>query len=104
MRAKYGNTKTVYDGFKFDSKKEAAYAQQLDWRVKARDIKSYEKQVVFHLVVDGKKVCKYISDFIITHNDGSKEVVDCKGVKTAVFMLKWKLCQILYPNYKYSIV
>lgn len=42
---------------------------ELDMRLKANDIKSYEKQVNLDLVVNGYRVCQYRIDFIIHHNN-----------------------------------
>lgn len=94
--SKYGNIRTMYDGFEYDSKHEAIFARDLDLRIKGKDIKSYEKQVSFPVVVNGKKICVYKADFVITHNNGTTEVVDCKGKLTDVYKLKKKLVEATY--------
>jgi hypothetical protein len=91
----------------YDSKFEAGYAQGLNLRIKAKDIKSYDEQVVLDLNVNGYHVCTYKIDFIIHHNDGSTEYVETKGYPTPVWRLKWKLFEALYadlPNTKLTVV
>lgn len=36
---KFKAIRTLYNNHVYDSKKEAAYAEELDWRMKAKDIK-----------------------------------------------------------------
>lgn len=101
---KYHNIKTEYKGVKYDSRREAEYAMELDWRVKAKDIKSWKGQEKIPMIVNDKKICTYIIDFVIIHNDGSLEYVEVKGFKTAVWRLKYKLFEALYPELKKLIV
>lgn len=99
-RSKYGNKKTEYNGFLFDSKKEAGYCCTLDMLKKAIDkedkVISYEKQVPFQVVLNDKKICKYYADFKVTYGDGRIEIVDVKGVKTSIYRLKKKLVEAQY--------
>jgi len=81
---KYGNISQTYNGHPYQSKLEAHYAQELDLRVRAKDIKSWERQVRTELYVHGKKICDYTLDFEITHNDGSTELIEVKGFPTPV--------------------
>ena len=104
---KYRNTKTMYNGVLYDSKKEAYYARELDLRVKAKYIKSWvgdKKTLRFDLIVNGKKICTYTPDFEITHNSGLVEYIDVKGVETTVFKLKFKLIKALYPELVFRTV
>lgn len=96
--------KTNYNGKVFDSKFEAGEAQELEIRKRAKDIKDYATQVNFPLVVNGYKIATYIADFVITHNDGSKEIWESKGFPTPTFKLKWKLVEALYSDeYKITL-
>lgn len=90
---KYRNIKTTYNGIKFDSKKEANYCFELDMRKKAGEVISYEMQVPFQVVLNEKKICKYILDFMVLLKDGSIEYVDVKGMKTTVYRIKKKLVE-----------
>jgi len=94
-KSKYGNTTQRYNGISYDSIKEANYAEELDWRVKAKDIKSWERQIKISLDVNGFHICNYYVDFKIIHNDGSVEYVEVKGFETEVWRLKWKLFEAL---------
>ncbi len=101
---KYGATKQTYNGYSYDSKKEAAYAKELDWRKKAGEITEVERQVKISCDVNGKHVCNYFMDFRITLPDGRKEFHEVKGFETAVWRLKWKLSQARYPDCTFVLV
>ncbi len=90
--------KSEYNGILYDSNFEAAYAQELDLRQKAKDIKGWERQVTLDLRVNDFLVCTYRIDFIIHHNDGTLEYVETKGWATPLWRLKWKLFEALYSN------
>ena len=99
--------KQEYNGFRYDSGFEANYAAELDLRIKAKEIKSYDRQVNLNLIVNDFIVCTYRIDFIIHHNDETLEYVETKGYQTDVWKLKWKLFESLYsnlPNTKLTIV
>lgn len=92
---KFNAKKQNYNGMKFDSKGEAGYCEQLDWRIKSGEITSYERQVKIPLKVNGVLICNYIADFIVTGKHGEKEVHEYKGLRLPLFDLKWKLLQAL---------
>ena len=75
----------------FDSKYEAGVAEELDLLKKAKEIADYECQVKIDLRAYDKHICNYIIDFVVYHNDGTKEYIEAKGYKTEVWRLKWKL-------------
>jgi len=41
---KYNAVRSVYNGYPYDSKFEAQYAMELDWRLKAGEIKAWDRQ------------------------------------------------------------
>jgi len=88
---KYGNKKQTYNGISYHSKLESGYAQELDLRKKAKDIKDWRRQVKIDLTAHGKHICNYYIDFVIEHNDGSEEYVEVKGFETDVWRMKWKM-------------
>jgi hypothetical protein len=92
---KFHNKKTTYNGQKFDSKGESSYAMELDWRIKAGEIQSYERQVKIELKVNGVLICNYYADFVVTGKHGEKEIHEYKGFMTKDFMIKWKLLQAI---------
>lgn len=99
-RSKYGNLKTEYAGTIFHSKKEANYAQRLDYMKKAAAahdrVTGYEMQVPFQIIMNGVKIAKYLADFKVSYADGRTEIVDVKGVRTNVYTLKKKLVEAQY--------
>lgn len=96
---KYHNTKTVIDGIKFDSKKEALMYSMLKLMEKNKEIKDLKLQPKFVLMegykgIDGKKVrdLTYRADFSFLDIEKDKyRIIDCKGMKTEVFRIKEKL-------------
>lgn len=97
--SKYNSKKTEYNGFIYDSKKEANYAQTLDLLKKAlgKDrVAYYEQQIPYVCVVNGKKICTYKADFKVVYDDGRIEIVDVKGFKTAIYRLKKKLVEAIF--------
>ena len=47
---------------------------------------------------------KYKSDFTIYLNDGTTEIIDVKGIKTADFKIKEKMFAFRYPNLRLTCV
>ena len=92
---KYKAKKTVVDGIKFASKREAARYKDLLVLERAGQIACLELQHVYHLIVNGVNLGKYIADFLYIEN-GSVVVEDAKGFKTPVYRLKKKLMFALY--------
>ena len=92
---KYNAKKIDYNGQRFDSKGEAGYCEQLDWRIKAGDIQGYERQVKIPLKVNGVLICNYIADFVVTDKHGAKELHEYKGLVLPLFQMKWRLLQAL---------
>lgn len=88
---KYGNSTCFVDGIRFDSRREADYYGQLKMEQRAKLIKSFERQVTFDLVVNGKRICGHRVDFLVLLNDGSQEVREVKGYATAEWDLKRKI-------------
>ena len=95
---KYGNTKVVDGGIKFDSKAEHKRWQYLVMLQKAREISDLKLQVPFELIPpqvapSGKKerATVYIADFAYVTSAGARIVEDVKGAVTPEFRLKRKL-------------
>ena len=106
IKNKYHNTKVIYNGIKFDSKKERARFITLKQLEKAGIIKELELQKKFLLQegytnAKGKRIrpIYYIADFYYYDYINNKWVVeDVKGVRTDVYKLKKKLFE-----YKYNL-
>ena len=105
--SKYGAARQRYEGRTYPSKKEAGYAQELDWRKKAGDIKDWKPQVKISLDVNGYHITNYFVDFMVEHTDTSIEYVEVKGFSTDVWRMKWALFEALYsdrPDVKLTVV
>lgn len=103
-RGKYNVAKKsarTLSGKVYMSKLEMMYRKHLDILQKAANIKErvvdIKEQVPFEVVVNGKKICKYLLDFEVTYGDGRVEYVDVKGIATDVYKIKRKLVEALYP-------
>ena len=92
---KYNNRGQEYNGRYYHSKKEAQYAETLDWRIKAGEIKEVIPQYKLELIVNGMNICKYYVDFKCIMADDSIEFHEVKGFETEVWRLKWKLTEAL---------
>lgn len=98
MYRKYNNKKTVIDGIKFDSKREAARYLELKTLEHAGKISHLERQVQYILVQkekgpEGKMLrdMKYIADFVYLDANNHRHIEDVKGVRTDVYKIKKRL-------------
>jgi len=107
-QSKYRSKSTEYNGVVYHSKKEAAYARDLDLRMKAGEIKKWERQVRVPLKVYGVHICNYYIDFVVYYPSGEVEYVEVKGFETPLWRLKWKLFEVIYskehPEIKLTII
>lgn len=102
---KYKNKKIIYDGIKFDSKREMAFYVKLKLLEEKGIIKDLELQKSFELQpsfkLNGKtyKKITYKADFsYVSVEDNKIHIVDTKGFRTDVYKLKRKMFA-----YKYGI-
>ena len=95
MWTKYRNKVTFYNGQRYDSKKEATRAMELDILKRAGEIEGYQRQVRFPIQVNNQHICAYIADFVV-QGKGKQWVEDVKGVETPVFKLKRKLMKAVH--------
>jgi hypothetical protein len=104
--SKYQNKKIEIDGVTFDSKKEAKVYGELKLLKQSGEIKDFTRQQTFELIpsqyeiINGKKKCvekpvQYKADFVVEHLDGEKSVVDVKGMRLPVYVIKRKLMRYL---------
>lgn len=105
MANKYNAKKVTIDGIVFASRAEGSYYQYLKMMQATGKIKSFEMQKQYVLVDSfdhpskrtkaGKpskvSAIKFTPDFVITMPDGSKQVVDVKGMMSRDFPLRAKL-------------
>ena len=94
---KYHNKKVVFNGIKFDSKKESQYYAILKMLEKSGKIRDLKLQVPFTLIETFKlgdktyRKMKYIADFTYYDDKDNLHVVDTKGYRTKEYDLKKKL-------------
>lgn len=91
---KYRNVRTEVDGILFDSKKEAAYYENLK-ALKANGLlvpPYFLRQVPFHLPGGVRYVC----DFLVFRGNQDPQFVDVKGMKTAMYLTKKKMVEAIY--------
>jgi len=102
---KYNAKTKEYGGRIFHSKKEAAYAAELELLKKAGEIKDYKCQHKLSLDVDGFHICNYYVDFLVINKDGEEELHEVKGFQTQLWRLKWKLTEAIYSDlYKLVLI
>ena len=102
-KSKYSSAKTDVDGIRFDSKKEAEFYAELKLREKAGEISHLRLQPRYLLQESFKHEAKqyreieYVADFEYIEN-GETVVIDVKGFRTAVYMIKRKLFLYRYGD------
>lgn len=82
------------DGILFDSKREAAYYQQLKLEQRAGEVVFFLRQVAFDLPGNLER---YWLDFLVFRKSGEVDCVDVKGVRTSAYRRKKRLVEELYP-------
>lgn len=105
-RSKYGNKKVVYDGKKFDSRKEMNRYVELKLLQRAGKIYNLQCQVPFVLLEagNGERGVKYIADFCYVDEDGNKIVEDVKSEATKkkdAYILKRKWFKSIYTDFTF---
>lgn len=90
-KGRFHNVSQMYNGQRYDSKLEAKYAQDLDWRIDAGEVKEWDRQVKLELTMHGHKLCRYYIDFKVTMADDSIQYVEVKGYPTMLWKLKWDI-------------
>jgi hypothetical protein len=86
------------DGVVFASLREMLRYSELKMLSKSGIISDLELQPKFPIVLNGVKICNYISDFRYLDQQGRTIVEDSKGMKTEIYRLKAKLFHACYPH------
>lgn len=97
---KYNAKATVIDGFRFDSKKEAARYSRNKLLLSNGEMVMQLRQTPFHLS-DG---VIYRLDFMEFYADGRILFIDVKGRDTPMSKLKRGQVECLYPHVKITLV
>lgn len=91
-RSKYGNTPTVVDGIRFDSRSEARYYDVLKNKWHMDEILWFTRQIPFALPGG----ITYRADFLVALKGGGIDVVDVKGYMSEVSRIKIKQVEEIY--------
>ena len=103
--SKYGATKTIFNGRKYDSKFEAGVAADIELLVKCGDVVKVEPQQTFNLYgKNGNRICTHRPDFLLTFKDGHQEDYEAKGFATAIWQIKQKLFEDNCPDIPYLVI
>lgn len=113
-RAKFHNKGTEYNGVIYDSQLEMRIAVDLDWRLKAKDIKSWDRQIKIAFVICPKcsrltashcpdhpderqfSLANYWVDFRVHHKNGDTEYIEGKGFEMGEWKMKWRMMEAVY--------
>lgn len=99
-RAKYHNRPQTYNGITYHSSLESYYAAELDWRVKSKELVSWERQVKLDLRVNGEHITNYYMDFVELYPDGHRQFTECKGLEMEVWKMKWRILEATFEDFK----
>lgn len=117
---KYHNKPEEYANELYDSRFEVRYAKLLDLQKRSGLIKAWKRQVKIEFnikIINGNPILtsepllslktqgikahhltNYYMDFVIENNDGTEKWVECKGVESPIWKLKYKLTEILFDK------
>ena len=103
-----GKAKRTYNGEIYDSLTELNFLKE--WilpKMESGEVIRYERQIPFILqegfIRNDKKILpiKYVSDYIVYWKDGSRTVIDVKGLPDQISKLKRKIYWKRYPDEEY---
>lgn len=97
-KSKYHNKTKYYNGRLYDSIREANHAEEIDWRIKAGEIKEVIPQYKIDLRVNGRHITNYFVDFKVILADGSIEFHEVKGMVLPLWQMKWTLLEALIDD------
>ena len=99
-QSKYHNVRQQYGGYAYASKKEANRAFELDMLLRAKEIKSWKKQITLPLYFKDIKVCDYRIDFIKYELTGDIVLEEVKGFATDSWRYKRNMLDAIlsYPK------
>ena len=85
--------RTVRNGIKFPSKKEAEFYDMLCLAKESDEVLFFIRQPMFDLPGG----VTYKADFMVFYTDGRVQVIDVKGHRTKDYIQKKKMVESLYP-------
>ena len=99
-QSKYKSERVEVDGYKFDSKLEAAHYLQLKEQQKLGEVLYFLMQVP--IILTGG--IRYRVDFQVFYRNGNVSYQDTKFIETKEFKLKMKLLKVCYPLIKIELI
>lgn len=93
IRHKFNAKPTISDGIRFDSRREAAYYDQLKIMQKVGEVVFFLRQVPIHLPGN----VRFVIDFLEFRSDGTVHFIDVKGFETEQFKIKKRIAESEYP-------
>jgi len=94
LKHKFNAVRCEVDGYKFHSKKERAYYNQLKIRKQVGEVIFFLMQCPFHF----RNGTKYVVDFIEFWSDGTVHFIDVKGCRTQSYKNHLKSLKVEYPE------
>jgi hypothetical protein len=88
---KFSAKRSEYNGRWYHSRGEASYAMELDWLMKAGEIKEWKPQHLIDLKVNGIHITNYYIDFRVITKYDSVQLIEYKGMETQDWRIKWNL-------------
>lgn len=106
-----GKQNRTYKGIEYASEMEMRYYRDvIEPEMEIGNIIKCERQVKYELVPSFKyrnqtiQPIYYVSDFDITYSDGTKKVIDVKGLAKPIDVIKRKLLLYRYPEIDFAWV
>lgn len=94
-RQKFNNQRTLVDGIKFASQKEALRWIELQTAEWLGEITNLSRQVRFSIDIGDAHICDYVADYVYDTPEGNV-VEDSKGALTDVYKLKRRLMFVVH--------
>lgn len=95
-------------GRKYDSGLEARVAADLNQQLACGELTEVKRPFPVDIIINGIKICRYYVDFQVVYNDGTKELIEVKGLWTETALIKKRLLEAVYlpanPGVKYRIL
>lgn len=101
---KFNAKRSTYNGRHYQSRKEASYAMELDWMLKAGIIHGWYAQEKLDLRINDVHIANYFVDFKVIFPDGKFEFHEVKGYETDLWKLKWKMAIAIYGKEKFILI
>lgn len=100
--------KQEFNGILYQSGLEAKVAADLEYQRAAGDIQEVQRQFPIDFFINGYKITRHYVDFRVIWKDGTVELIEAKGMDTAMWIVKRRLLEAIYlvenPGVKYRVL